>query len=315
MKKLMVVTVIMLAVVSAAFGIEKASAQDDFAALGVTTASAPAFNLTVTAVDSYELVHTAKIVVGISDRATNGFDKKLDVPAFPNMGFYATVNNTIDDLVNTYETDVRNDRNARTIWKVTLHNRHAGSVNTLSWDAMALPADPAWTMKIAISATGKPSATLFRDMATIQTVTMTASDTAYIVLSQAVEVRPVSDIITTGETVTWTPNTDAPVTPALVGTTFMTIDKIAKPVENSISAAPNPFNAVTKITVAISKTSMVNIAVFDMNGKKVITLHNGSLDAGKYTVDWSAGNIETGIYFIKLTTDTVTCTAKAMFVK
>ena len=63
---------------------------------------------------------------------------------------------------------------------------------------------------------------------------------------------------------------------------------------------PNPFNPTTNIKFAITNTSNVKLSVFDINGRKVEELVNGSYSAGTYKVDWNASRYASGVYFYTL---------------
>lgn len=64
---------------------------------------------------------------------------------------------------------------------------------------------------------------------------------------------------------------------------------------------PNPFNASTKIRFNISRDGIVNLKIYDIRGREIITLMNNFHHAGEYETEWNAGNISTGVYFCKLT--------------
>ncbi len=64
---------------------------------------------------------------------------------------------------------------------------------------------------------------------------------------------------------------------------------------------PNPFNPVTNIYYNVGMTSVVNISVYDMTGKEVAVLLNESKPTGRYSVEWNATNMPSGVYFYKLT--------------
>ena len=50
---------------------------------------------------------------------------------------------------------------------------------------------------------------------------------------------------------------------------------------------PNPFNPTTRIDFVLDRTDNVAVAVFDLAGRKVATLHRGVLGAGEHSVDWN----------------------------
>ncbi len=63
---------------------------------------------------------------------------------------------------------------------------------------------------------------------------------------------------------------------------------------------PNPFNPSTKINFALPKDGNVVISVFDNSGRLVSTITEGFKTAGYYSVDFSAANLSSGVYFYKL---------------
>ncbi|MCF7741010.1 MAG: T9SS type A sorting domain-containing protein [Candidatus Marinimicrobia bacterium] len=63
---------------------------------------------------------------------------------------------------------------------------------------------------------------------------------------------------------------------------------------------PNPFNPVTNISYEIPRSLNVELKVYNVIGQNVVTLISGQRDAGKYTVEWDAGNLPSGIYLIRL---------------
>jgi photosystem II stability/assembly factor-like uncharacterized protein len=66
---------------------------------------------------------------------------------------------------------------------------------------------------------------------------------------------------------------------------------------------PNPFNPSTQIKYDVAKASFVSIKVYDMLGGEVATVVNGNLTPGRYSADFNAANLSTGVYFYSLTVD------------
>ena len=60
---------------------------------------------------------------------------------------------------------------------------------------------------------------------------------------------------------------------------------------------PNPFNPSTQIQYNVSRQSFVTIRVYDMTGTEVASLVNSNQTAGKYSIDFNASNIASGVYF------------------
>lgn len=78
---------------------------------------------------------------------------------------------------------------------------------------------------------------------------------------------------------------------------------------------PNPFNPQTNIEFRIARRSMVKLVVFDMLGKEIETIVNGSLSPGTYKVNWDAAKLTSGIYFYRLQAGDFTQTKKMMLIK
>jgi hypothetical protein len=50
---------------------------------------------------------------------------------------------------------------------------------------------------------------------------------------------------------------------------------------------PNPFNPTTRIEFALDQPGSVDVAVFDVTGRRVATLRRGDLAAGEHSVTWN----------------------------
>jgi hypothetical protein len=69
--------------------------------------------------------------------------------------------------------------------------------------------------------------------------------------------------------------------------------------------APNPFREKTTIRFEISQRGPVHLSIYNVAGRRIATLVNGSLDAGPHQVSWNrldAGGIRvpSGVYFYEL---------------
>jgi hypothetical protein len=96
----------------------------------------------------------------------------------------------------------------------------------------------------------------------------------------------------------------------------ITIPENDIPTEFALNANyPNPFNPRTVINYEISAISDVDLSIYDMNGRKVATLVDGSKPAGYYKVDWDASQYSSGIYFYRLQTDGFVDTKKMVLMK
>ena len=68
-----------------------------------------------------------------------------------------------------------------------------------------------------------------------------------------------------------------------------------------LSAYPNPFNPVTNIGFEIPSESLVQISIFNLKGQEVETLVNELTSPGIYALNWNAGNVASGVYFVHFT--------------
>ncbi len=64
--------------------------------------------------------------------------------------------------------------------------------------------------------------------------------------------------------------------------------------------APNPFNQITNIGYELIEDGHVQLVVHDLLGKMVATLIDKEQTEGSYSVDFTAKNLEEGIYFYSL---------------
>lgn len=72
---------------------------------------------------------------------------------------------------------------------------------------------------------------------------------------------------------------------------------------NSISTTPNPFGASTVFEVNLVNSADVEISVYDVTGKKVETVQDGEMNAGKTQVIWTPENLADGVYFVQMVID------------
>ena len=71
---------------------------------------------------------------------------------------------------------------------------------------------------------------------------------------------------------------------------------------NMLQNYPNPFNLCTKIRLALPKSDLVAVNIFNLNGQKVGTIANKFLAEGNYEFEWNAKEQSSGIYFCRLET-------------
>jgi hypothetical protein len=78
---------------------------------------------------------------------------------------------------------------------------------------------------------------------------------------------------------------------------------------------PNPFNPTTTISYTLENNTNVVLTVFDVLGRKINELVNGAQVAGNHSVNFSAENLSTGIYFYELRTQSFTDIRKMVYMK
>jgi aminopeptidase N len=84
---------------------------------------------------------------------------------------------------------------------------------------------------------------------------------------------------------------------------------------------PNPFNPTTHFRFTIPEADaplaqrVVTLKVFDVLGKEVATLVNGEMNPGRYTVQWDAGSLPSGVYLYRLQAGQFAETKKLVLMK
>ena len=78
---------------------------------------------------------------------------------------------------------------------------------------------------------------------------------------------------------------------------------------------PNPFNAQTTIQITLPIKDVMIVKVYDVNGSEVKTLVHSIFDSGTHTIKWNAGDLPSGIYFIRMQTRHFSGTKKVSLIK
>jgi len=78
---------------------------------------------------------------------------------------------------------------------------------------------------------------------------------------------------------------------------------------------PNPFNPTTTITFGIPVKTHVVLSVFNAVGEEVAQLYNGEKEAGRYTSEFDASGLPSGIYFYRLQAGSFVETKKMILLK
>ncbi len=84
---------------------------------------------------------------------------------------------------------------------------------------------------------------------------------------------------------------------------------------DDISIHPNPVAATANIEFSLANNSDVNIAVFDILGKKITDLYNGEMSMGLQNITWDVNELNNGVYFVKIQMNNQVVTKKIMVTK
>jgi immune inhibitor A len=99
--------------------------------------------------------------------------------------------------------------------------------------------------------------------------------------------------------------------------------------DNEIAAAvpsaplisyPNPFNPSTVICYALDQSGSVELNVYDILGRHVVTLADGAEEAGVHSVNWNGADrtgapVASGVYFARLVTESRSTAHKMVLVR
>jgi len=88
-----------------------------------------------------------------------------------------------------------------------------------------------------------------------------------------------------------------------------------KPGAISVAAYPNPFNAACGITIDVPVDGIATLAIYDISGNLVKTLHNGSLATGRYSATWNAEGVASGVYVVSLKAGSYTSSTNITLIK
>jgi hypothetical protein len=68
-------------------------------------------------------------------------------------------------------------------------------------------------------------------------------------------------------------------------------------------AYPNPFNPVSVLPLELKRSGHVDIAVFDLLGRKVVTVYSGMLAIGSHRITFSGENLASGVFLVAVRFD------------
>ena len=82
-----------------------------------------------------------------------------------------------------------------------------------------------------------------------------------------------------------------------------------------IQAAPNPFNASTRLTLSIRKAGNMRVEVFDLLGRRVAKLYEGKAKPGEMLLSWQPEQNASARYHVQVTIDGLTVVHPLVYVK
>jgi hypothetical protein len=78
---------------------------------------------------------------------------------------------------------------------------------------------------------------------------------------------------------------------------------------------PNPFNPTTTIRYELPASAFTTLQIFDVLGREVQTLVRARQEAGRYTINFDARHLPSGIYFYRLQSGKFSETKKMTLLK
>ena len=93
-------------------------------------------------------------------------------------------------------------------------------------------------------------------------------------------------------------------------------EDIARPTEYVLmNVYPNPFNSATTISYTLPMAIQLSMQLYDLSGRRVITLFDGYQQAGCHSTTLTATDLPSGLYFVRLVASEQTFTRKIMLIK
>jgi len=78
---------------------------------------------------------------------------------------------------------------------------------------------------------------------------------------------------------------------------------------------PNPFNPSTRVEFSLPSRTWARVAVYDLLGRQVATLAEGTMNPGTYSADFSGERLPSGVYIVRLETAGANLTHRMMLLK
>jgi hypothetical protein len=78
---------------------------------------------------------------------------------------------------------------------------------------------------------------------------------------------------------------------------------------------PNPFNSTTTISFDLPTPTSVNLKIYDLSGREIAVIEDGSFKAGRYTAVWNAKDYPAGMYLLRMESGGFRAVQKIIVVK
>ncbi|MBU0519732.1 T9SS type A sorting domain-containing protein [bacterium] len=118
------------------------------------------------------------------------------------------------------------------------------------------------------------------------------------------------------ETLTITSTTDETFDVTLLGDGLSGVhDHPNVPLEFALNCYPNPFNAEMSVQLSIQQQQNLQVAVYDVNGRLQAALYQGLIETGIHRLTWSAVDVPSGLYFVKVVGDNWSEVQKVVMVR
>src|SRR6185436_8373454 len=84
-----------------------------------------------------------------------------------------------------------------------------------------------------------------------------------------------------------------------------------RPVDSiKLLASPNPFFGGSNIDFSLARADQIDLAVYDLSGRRVKTIKRGTIAAGPHRFEWNGRDeggrrSAPGVYFVRLETERI----------
>ena len=82
------------------------------------------------------------------------------------------------------------------------------------------------------------------------------------------------------------------------------IHDISLPGVDQATIMPNPSYAHAALSLSVTQATTIGITMYDMTGREVLDIYEGTVGAGEMKVPFDAGELSSGVYLIKISDGT-----------